>query len=304
MYVFENIYAILCLILIFVIRKYALSLYSGIKSLILVNKAMDKFPIVKQDLVFGYRFMFPNTDKQSLLLRYPRCMFKRVWWFVPVLILKHPTAIKKVINAGIPKGYIYEKMFRNWLGDGLVVSSGEKWSTHRKLLHPMVHGNMLKEYSGIINSCVDIFIAKQKENSQTGKEDCLNAVYRFISDAAVKCFFSRDDNLQNENSFDLCNKLKSLFHALFEKLETPYMFPDYIFNLSPTGRQARKDMKILHNYADELINKRLQEILLNKNDSMRSKDDVLDTLIQGSGSDGKGLSHKEMRDEVYLILII
>ena len=257
---------------------------------------MNQFLTDKHNFVFGYKHLIPKTPEQWLEFhKYPRYRRKRFSFFCSLLVLTHPAVIKPVIKMEIPKGFFYEELFRSWQGDGLVVSQGKKWRKHRKMLEPIMHGNILKEYSGIINSCVDIFI--RKINKLNGKEGCVDAINRFISDVAMKCFFTRDDDLQQDGSFELCKTFQSQFQALYQKKEKPYLYSNFIFNLTSLGRKARHDMNILHKYADGLIDQRIQEnVIFDKNNVTRG--DVLDVLIHGSGQDGKRLTRKEIRDEV------
>ena len=42
------------------------------------------------------------------------------------------------------------------LGDGLLLSAGDKWSRHRRLLTPAFHFNILKPYMKIFTKSTDI----------------------------------------------------------------------------------------------------------------------------------------------------
>lgn len=42
------------------------------------------------------------------------------------------------------------------LGDGLLLSAGDKWSSHRRMLTPAFHFNILKPYLKIFNDSVNV----------------------------------------------------------------------------------------------------------------------------------------------------
>lgn len=43
-----------------------------------------------------------------------------------------------------------------WLGEGLLMSSGQKWKRSRRLLTPAFHFDILRPYVKIYKSCADI----------------------------------------------------------------------------------------------------------------------------------------------------
>lgn len=47
-----------------------------------------------------------------------------------------------------------------WTGDGLLVSEGKKWERNRRLLTPAFHFEILRDYMGIYNSVIEIFMVR------------------------------------------------------------------------------------------------------------------------------------------------
>lgn len=43
------------------------------------------------------------------------------------------------------------RFFQPWLGDGLLISSGETWRNHRRLIAPTFHINVLKQFVHLFN---------------------------------------------------------------------------------------------------------------------------------------------------------
>lgn len=58
--------------------------------------------------------------------------------------------------------------FKPWLGNGLLISTGEKWKLHRKLIAPTFHMNILKSFVGIFNENSQRVVQRLRE--EVGKE--------------------------------------------------------------------------------------------------------------------------------------
>ena len=77
---------------------------------------------------------------------------------------------------------------RDWLGDGLLLSAGQKWHTRRKLLTPSFHFDVLKSYHDTFNKTTNIFIECIKEK---GEEKVRQLIYTWIAD---QCLRIRSEN--------------------------------------------------------------------------------------------------------------
>lgn len=68
------------------------------------------------------------------------------------VFLSHPDDVEIILNSNthLDKSADYN-FFKPWLGEGLLISSGEKWRSHRKLIAPAFHQNVLKTFVDTFN---------------------------------------------------------------------------------------------------------------------------------------------------------
>lgn len=63
------------------------------------------------------------------------------------------------------------RFFKPWLGNGLLLSTGDYWHAHRKLIAPTFHLNVLKSFLGLFNANSRTVVEKMKK--EIGKSfDC------------------------------------------------------------------------------------------------------------------------------------
>lgn len=119
-----------------------------------------------------------------------------------VVFLTHPNDIEKILNSNvhIQKSDEY-RFFKPWLGDGLLISSGEKWRNDRKLIAPAFHQNVLKSFVNIFNTnSLDVVERLRKE---VGKEF---DVHDYMSEATVDILLETamgtSKRAQNQDGFE------------------------------------------------------------------------------------------------------
>lgn len=76
-------------------------------------------------------------------------------WIGPklVIFLTNPADVEIILNSSvhIEKSDEY-RFFKPWLGNGLLISGGDHWRAHRKLIAPAFHQNVLRSFVGTFNS--------------------------------------------------------------------------------------------------------------------------------------------------------
>lgn len=76
-------------------------------------------------------------------------------WIGPKLIvfLTNPKDVEIILGSHvhIDKSDEY-RFFKPWLGNGLLISSGDHWRSHRRLIAPAFHQNVLKSFIGTFNN--------------------------------------------------------------------------------------------------------------------------------------------------------
>lgn len=95
-----------------------------------------------------------------------------------VVFLTDPRDVELILNSNVhlTKSSEY-RFFKPWLGDGLLISSGEKWRSHRKLIAPAFHQLVLKSFVGAFNrNSVRLVQRLQAEKNEFDVHDYMSEV--------------------------------------------------------------------------------------------------------------------------------
>ncbi|XP_052602682.1 cytochrome P450 4F6-like isoform X3 [Peromyscus californicus insignis] len=227
--------------------------------------------------------------------------------FYPILTLTHPKFIAAVLQAPAavaPKEMIFYGFLKPWLGDGLLVSAGEKWSHHRHLLTPAFHFDILKPYVKIFNKSVNIMHAKWRRLTAKGSArlDMFEHISLMTLDSLQKCVFSFDSNCQ-ESPSEYIAAILELSSLIIKRHHRVILYMDFLYYLTPDGRRFRKACDVVHNFTDAVIQERRSNLASQGVDDFlkaktRSKTlDFIDVLLLAKDEHGKELSDEDIRAE-------
>ncbi|XP_036884538.1 cytochrome P450 4F3 isoform X1 [Sturnira hondurensis] len=232
------------------------------------------------------------------------------WWVGPwhaVVRIFHPTCIKPVLFAPAaitPKDMVFYRFLKAWLGDGLLLSAGDKWSRHRRLLTPAFHFNILKPYVKIFSKSADIMHAKWQHLASEGNTrlDMFEHISLMTLDSLQKCVFSFDSHCQ-ENPSEYIAAILELSALVTKRHDQLFLYLDFLYHLTPDGRRFRQACRLVHSFTDAVIQERRRTLPdQGVDDFLEAKAktkilDFIDVLLLTKDEDGKRLSDEDIRAE-------
>ncbi|XP_058583604.1 cytochrome P450 4F2 isoform X2 [Neofelis nebulosa] len=226
---------------------------------------------------------------------------------MPLITLCHPDMIRTITNASAaiaPKDVVFYSFLKPWLGDGLLLSAGDKWSSHRRMLTPAFHFNILKHYVKIFNDSVNVMHAKWKRLVSEGSTrlDMFEHISLMTLDSLQKCVFSFDSNCQEKPS-EYIAAILELSALVAKRHQQIFMHMDFLYYLTPDGQRFRRACRLVHNFTDAVIQERRCTLPdEGVDDFLKAKAkaktlDFIDVLLLTKDKDGKQLSDEDIRAE-------
>ncbi|XP_067876968.1 ultra-long-chain fatty acid omega-hydroxylase-like isoform X4 [Heterodontus francisci] len=230
-------------------------------------------------------------------------------WFGPVLpliSLFHPDYIKPVLLASAPiapKDKLFYGFLKPWLGDGLLISKGERWARHRRLLTPAFHFDILKPYVKIFNQSTSILHDKWCRLISEGASslEMFEHVSLMTLDSLLRCTFSYDSNCQLKSS-DYIAAIYELSMLVVKRERYLPHHINFIYKLSSNGKRFERLCNLVHSYSLDVVQRR-REVLKEQGTEtwLHSKKgkvmDFLDILLLTKDEDGNGLTDEEIQSE-------
>uniref|UniRef100_A0AAY5ECY1 aromatase n=1 Tax=Electrophorus electricus TaxID=8005 RepID=A0AAY5ECY1_ELEEL len=243
-------------------------------------RVFEQFPGPPGNWLLGHvkQFREDGTDLEMITKWGEQYPYAFPLWFGPTsiyLFIHHSSYLKTVLSSA---------------GEGLLVSVGQKWFRHRRLLTPGFHYDILKPYVKLMADSANIMLDKWETYAKTEQSfELFQHVSLMTLDSIMKCAFSYNSNL-----FELCYLVNLRFRCFPYHNET-------IFQLSPHGYRYRKACKIAHSHTEEVIKKRKEALNEKKEQDILQKKrnlDFLDILLCTQDEQQQGLSDEAIRAEV------
>ncbi|CAO1364516.1 unnamed protein product [Diamesa serratosioi] len=177
-------------------------------------------------------------------------------WLGPVcfVIIERPEDMQLVLNSQncIDKSHVYQFFGAR---KGLIVSGGNLWRTHRKLLNPTffvkVINTFIPKFNETSKKMIDIFDRKYAGQKEF---NAFNPISLFILETLLSTTIGLNKDVQNDENNKYLNDVHISISLLNERVFKVWLHPEPIFKLT---KLYQKQLKHLDNgvlaIADEII---------------------------------------------------
>nr|CAD7402599.1 unnamed protein product [Timema poppensis] len=226
------------------------------------------------------------------------------------VVLSDPKYVEVILgsNKWIDKGVNYRYLY-DWLGTGLLTSTGAKWKRRRKIITPTFHFKILENFIDVFNLNGQKLVDKLQKEVNGPEFDICPYVTLCTLDIICETAMGISINAQDGGSADFVEATKVIADAIVCRSFKPWLQPEIIFRMSPTGRGHAKALEVLHGLTEKVIRTRKAEYLTKHNstqeDPSENENDIgakkrrafLDMLLE-SVQDGNMMSDADLREEV------
>ncbi|KAI5695080.1 hypothetical protein M8J75_010542 [Diaphorina citri] len=193
-------------------------------------------------------------------------------WFGPrlIILLKDPRDVEIILSSHvhIDKSPEY-RFFKPWLGNGLLISTGEKWRTHRKLIAPTFHLNVLKSFLDLFNQNSRAVVEKMRKHNGEAF-DCHDYMSECTVEILLETAMGVNKKTQNQSGFEYAMAVMKMCHILHIRSTKVWLRPDFLFNLTSYAKDQARLLNIIHTLTKQVLKKKKETYEKNKSAMLNS----------------------------------
>ncbi|XP_072753525.1 cytochrome P450 4g15-like [Anoplolepis gracilipes] len=204
-----------------------------------------------------------------------------------IIALTEPQDIEIILGSSVhlDKSVEYE-YFQPWLGDGLLITTGDKWRRHRKAIAPTFHMSILKTFVPLFyENSMDLV---RRLRDQVGKEfDCHDYLSAVTVDILTETAMGVRREKRQKTGYDYALAVMKMSDILHRRHYDASLRFDILFKLTKFAKKQTKLLNIIHTLTDNVIkekSKDIEEKLIN-DVQQKSKPMENSNVVKDDGND-------------------
>ncbi|XP_011296456.2 cytochrome P450 4d2 isoform X2 [Musca domestica] len=235
----------------------------------------------------------------------------RVWILQQLAVFSSdPRDLEVILSSPqhITKNNLYE-LLHQWLGTGLLMSTGKKWHSRRKIITPTFHFKILEQFVEIFDQQSGVMVKKLSDKAD-GKSaiNIFPVICSMALDIIAETAMGVKINAQNNPNFPYVQAVFTVTNITTKRFINVWHRIDWIFRLTaPTEyKRLNESIRLMHQFTENIIMERRESLqkTIDQNRSLEEDDlgqkkrmALLDVLLQ-STINGAPLSNEDIREEV------
>ncbi|XP_049765720.1 cytochrome P450 4C1-like [Schistocerca cancellata] len=263
--------------------------------------------------IVGTAWLFVVTKREGLLALVRKVMKShgtvfRMWYGnLPEVHIINAENIEKVLSScDLITKSVHYTFLRPWLGEGLLTSAGNKWQRRRKMLTPAFHFKILENFVGVFAEKSKVLLEKLRKKAEGPEFDIYPSIALCSLDIICETAMGTCVNAQEDAGSEYVSATCSVTELTMKRVLKPWLYPDFIFRMTPSGRQYYKCLDTVHQFSKQVITERRKErqrsalnvrALSQDNTGVKHRVAFLDLLLDMS-MNGENLDDADIQEEV------
>uniref|UniRef100_A0A1L8EFT6 Putative cytochrome p450 4d2-like isoform x2 n=1 Tax=Haematobia irritans TaxID=7368 RepID=A0A1L8EFT6_HAEIR len=283
-------------------RNDMLSYMGGPKPLPIVGNALAYRGQNPEEIM---KFITNNSQKYGGMYR--------VWILQQLAVFSSdPRDIEVILSSPqhITKNNLYE-LLHSWLGTGLLMSTGKKWHSRRKIITPTFHFKILEQFVDIFDQQSSVMV-KRLTDQADGKTpiNIFPVICSMALDIIAETAMGVKINAQSNPKFPYVQAVFHVTNITAKRFINVWHRINWIFRLTaPADYKLLNDsIKLMHDFTENIIMERRETLQKSLSQDYHNTEDenelgqkkrmaLLDVLLQSTIS-GSPLSNEDIREEV------
>ncbi|CAI5441666.1 unnamed protein product [Caenorhabditis angaria] len=216
----------------------------------------------------------------------------------PLIVVLNADAVKTVLESNklIDKSDEYN-VFLPWLGDGLLLSGGDRWRQRRKLLTPSFHFNVLQEFQQVFDFQSKVLIEKiEEEMKKQTTFDVFPFIKRCALDIICETAMGTTVDAQTNHNHPYVLAVAEMNKLAYEYQRKPWLWIPILAKVLGFTSRHKYNLDLVLDFTRKVIDEKQKEFEESGNIDDGKRKAFLDMLIEMK--EEGGLNDEDIRSEV------
>jgi cytochrome P450 family 4 len=175
--------------------------------------------------------------------------------YKPVVFLTHPDDVEIILNSSVHLQKADEyKYFEPWFGNGLLISHGETWKNHRKLIAPAFHMNVLKTFINLFyKNSIGVVEKMRSEIGMNNEFDVHDYMSETTVDILLQTVMGSTKKRREKSGYEYAMAVMKMCDILHERHTKFYLRADFLFNLFGLKKKQEKLLGIIQGLTNSVV---------------------------------------------------